>query len=261
VSRPNLFELPVWEHFEQSVQEIFDRGLLALAEEPRLPLEEDPLNRRLLHCCRRANHALRKEGRGLPSPIFYEANNQPLADDPDRASRLRKRPDFQCGLHDDLAEDPDKSDLFYTIECKRLGQPTRPDWVLNRNYVGNGILRFIMAEWGYAEGAPSGMMIGYIQTMEPEQILSEVNEASLAQGVSLISPSPQAWTTQGLTILNPHVIVRNLEPRMVCLSHHWLDIRHREFFETTPKRPMKPARKRGKQKPGGKTPTPSSEGT
>ena len=260
MSRPNLFELPVWEHLEQSVREIFTRGLLALAEEPRLPLEEDPLNRRLLHWCRRANHELCKEGRGLPSPIYYEANNQPLADDPDRASRLRKRPDFQCGLHDDLAENPDESDLFYTIECKRLGLPTRPDWVLNRNYVENGILRFILTESGYSKGAPSGMMIGYIQTMEPERILSEVNEAGLAQGIPAITLSPRAWITQRLTVLNSHIVVRELEPKAFSLSHHWLDIRHREFVETKPKKPTKPAKKKAKKKPGGEPPTPSLEG-
>lgn len=234
MSRPNLFELPVWEHFEQSVHEIFARALLFLAREPRLPREEDPLNRRLLHCWRRANYELRREGRGLPCPIFYEASNQPIADDLNRASRLRKRPDFLCGFHDDLAENPEDSELFYTTECKRLGLSTRSDWVLNLNYVVNGINRFIRAEWGYAKGAASGMMIGYIQSMEPDEILSEVNQNALAQGLPAMMLAPRSWISQGLTVLTPHVCHRDVEPRTIRLSHYWIDLRHRELFEAAP---------------------------
>jgi hypothetical protein len=258
VSRPNLFELPVWGDLEQRVHEIFARALIGLAQEPRLPREEDPLNRKLLHSCRRANYELRREGRGLPCPIFYEASNQPVADDPERASRLRKRPDFQCGYHDDLADNAEDSELFYTVECKRLGLPTRSDWVLNLNYVVNGINRFIRGESGYAKGAPSGMMIGYIQSMEPEAVLFEVNQNALSQGVPAITLPPGAWVSQGLTVLNPHVFPRDIEPRTFSLCHHWIDLRHRETFEATPKNPPKKTKKKSKRNPGADTPTSAS---
>jgi hypothetical protein len=122
VSRPNLYELPIWEAFEQRAVEVFSQGLNTLARKSRLPLQEDFLSRELLKCCREANHRLRKAGRGVDY-ILSQVTNQPLPDDEYRAKRLEKRPDLACGYHDDSLpnEDFEEADHFYTVECKRLG--------------------------------------------------------------------------------------------------------------------------------------------
>jgi len=165
VSQPNLYELPVWEDFEQRVVEVFTQGLNALATKTTLPLQEDFLSRELHKCCREANHRLRKGGRGVEY-ILAQVTNQPLPDDEYRAKRLEKRPDLACGYHDDSLPDDafEEADYFYTVECKRLGSPSSASWVLNRNYVKHGIARFDHPDWGYAEGSSSGMMVGFMQT-------------------------------------------------------------------------------------------------
>ena len=233
MSRPNLFEVPVWDHLEQLVLEIFSQGLVALADETYLPRQEDFLNRRLLECCRKSNHGLRREGRGLPCPIFYEASNQPLADEEAREARLRNRPDFTCGFHDDLAENYAEADILYTIECKRLGSPSTSSWILNTNYVVNGISRCEDPECGYADGTVSGMMVGYIQSMEPAEILAEVNDAAFINGFNIITLSPKSWVLKSVTVLNPHAFPRRLLPSPFRLNHLWVDLRHCEFFEVS----------------------------
>jgi hypothetical protein len=100
VPRPNLFNIGTWTAFEQFAIEVFTEALKLLAKKATLPEQEDPLNRKLLTCCRNAYHALRRAGRGYPCGILYEANNQPVANDNHRASRLKKIPDFTVEMHD-----------------------------------------------------------------------------------------------------------------------------------------------------------------
>ena len=103
---------------------------------------------------------------------MYEANNQPDADDSIRAKREYKRPDFQWGICDTNETNPERMDKFYTLEAKRLGSPSSSQWILNKNYILNGINRFILVEWGYGKSVSSGAMIGYIQNMELKEILN-----------------------------------------------------------------------------------------
>ena len=263
MSRPNLYELPVWDDFEQRVVEVFSQGLTALATKAKLPLQEDFLSRELLKCCRQANHRLRKAGRGVEY-ILSQVTNQPLPNDEYRAKRLEKRPDFACGYHDDSLPDEafDEADYLYTIECKRLGLPSSSSWVLNKNYVEHGIARFENPDWGYAEGSSSGMMVGFMQSMEPHAILAEVN--------GYISPFPaltlsaREWMVKALTVFSPHLFNRRILPTPFTLRHFWIDLRHCEFVDlpdpskkvrkekvAAKAKPTKPKRtKKGSQNPG-----------
>jgi hypothetical protein len=241
VSQPNLFDLPVWENFEQRVVEVFTQGLNALATATRLPLQEDFLSRELHKCCREANHRLRKSGRGIEY-ILAQVTNQPLPDDAYRAKRLGKRPDFACGYHDDSLPDDafEEADYRYTVECKRLGSPSSASWVFNRNYVEHGIRRFEHPDWGYAEGSSSGMMVGFMQTMEPDAILADVN--SHIAPFPALSQSATGWLLKALTALNVHSFARRVRPTPFTLNHFWIDLRHCEFFEVAD-----PTKKRRKQ--------------
>jgi hypothetical protein len=255
VSRPNLYELPIWEDFEHRVVEVFSQGLAALATKARLPLQEDYLSRELHNCCREANHRLRKRGRGVDC-IFAQSNNQPLPDDEYRAKRLDKRPDFTCGYHDDSLPNEafDQADFYYAIECKRLGTPTSANWLFNKNYVEYGIARFEHPDWGYAAGSSSGMMVGFVQTMDPEAILADVN--------SHIPPFPtlsvNGWSHHALTKLDPHVFNRRIIRSPFTLNHFWIDLRRCDFFEVvdpkkprrTPKSPSSTKKQRRNQKSG-----------
>jgi len=243
VPRPNLFNIGTWAAFEHFALQVFTDALLLLEKNTTLPEQEDPLNHKLLKCSRIALHALRRAGQGFPCNIMYESNNQPLATDMSRAARLTKRPDFTVTLHDPQEERASSAFLFYTIECKRLGTAVGT-WVLNQNYITNGVTRFQNRTWGYGKGYPSGAMIGYIQTMAGNTILADVNLHGTPAGMQAITCAA-AWVAKGVTQLDGQSFTRIIVVSPFTLNHLWLDISHRKFV------PVRTGKKKKKKKATG----------
>lgn len=219
MTQPNLYDLNLWQRHESRVLEVFQEALRDLARRDDLPEEENPLNRRLLRHVRSANYRLVKARRGTQSNIYYEANNQPLESDEDRTARESKRPDFKCGIVDADAE----VDLFLDIECKRLGFPSSPSWVFNRNYTTNGVRRFDDPEWGYGADCPSGVMIGYLQSMDFDQVLDEVNTLGEQEGYFNIERERE-WEHDSATTLHQG-LDRRTPPSQFTLRHLWIALR------------------------------------
>jgi hypothetical protein len=86
-----------------------------------------------------------------------------------------KRPDFTCKRVNPYADFADDHEIPFHVECKLLGARTSRNWILNKNYVTEGIKRFDLKSHEYGQRASSGMMLGYIISMTPEKILKEVN--------------------------------------------------------------------------------------
>jgi hypothetical protein len=204
-------------------------ALSYLENEPSLPIDENPLNQRLAVFCIRAEHELANQGLTIFAPLTWESKNQPRPEDQDGAGYLEKRPDFQASLRDYSVGDWKECAIDYHIECKRLGSATASGWVLNRNYIENGENRFIDPLWRYSRGAQSAAMVGYMQTMEPDSILAEVNGHAMARTLPAITCS--AWTPRGVTALDPTSLNRNFHPSPVRLKHLWVDLRHCTFFQ------------------------------
>jgi hypothetical protein len=110
--------------------------------------------------------------------------------------------------------------------------PPRADWVLNENYVQNGILRFMTEEHGYAKGEKSGAMVGYIQNMEFKDILKEVNMAANVAVIPQLTLSKKIWLKQGTYNLE-HMIPRPFSHSPFLLMHFWIDIRNCYFTSST----------------------------
>jgi len=220
MGRPNLFALNTWASHESRVLEIFCRALSKLAAQKRLPTREDDLNRELFRFARKENYELIKKGRGSQSSLLYEANNQPAADDLVRAKRESKRPDFQCGFVDAQIG----VDRFFVLEGKRLGQPSSNSWVLNENYITNGIQRFVHAEWAYGQDASSGVMIGYIQSMTMDEILEEVNNCGKSHKVPEIAAIVGG---QNGLVQFQHRLDRSFPETPYRLIHVWANLRKR----------------------------------
>ena len=94
-------------------------------------------------------------------PPDWEKPIQPIINTEIKGGKIKKRPDFTCNLCNTITESPDNYVLPFHVECKRLGKPTSPAWILNKNYVENGIKRFDSSEHEYGKRANSGLMIGY----------------------------------------------------------------------------------------------------
>jgi hypothetical protein len=224
MSQPRIQQLHTWESHEKRVLEVLLESLSFLQNETNLDQSEIYLNRQLYFCLLKANRKLWNLGRGFDHPPTPEGKNAPDPDDEHRAKRENKIPDFQWSFIDHLEPDPTRSAHYFLIECKRLGAPPRSDWVLNENYVQQGILRFITEEHGYAKGEKSGAMIGYVQNMEFADILREVNAVAVAVSIPELILSAEDWQEQGISHLE-HELTRSFVFPQFLLKHLWVDLR------------------------------------
>ncbi|MEO8494150.1 MAG: hypothetical protein ABI614_03700 [Planctomycetota bacterium] len=197
------------------------RRLVALND---LPTSEDPINRKLYFCILEAIREFeRVEGvEFVPYPM-YEANNQPDADDETRTARENKRPDLQFGYISRYEPDPRKSAKQVAVECKRLGESGRNDWVLNENYILHGVLRFRDASFEYGKPYPFGVMIGYVQNVTFDDTLTEVNATAITNAVPDLEVSAAGWRDNDVSQLE-HSFDRQSGSSLL-LTHLWIDVR------------------------------------
>lgn len=219
-ARPLLNPHQLWTSRETKFLSIIERALHLLRQDPNHPESEIELNRRLYFCLLTASRELYPNDELAP---VIECNNQPDPDDEARARREQKRPDFQWVYLDRYEADPTRSSRQFVLECKRLGAAMRADWVLNLNYINNGIRRFQEPEWAYAKLAPSGAMVGYLQSMDSGNVLTEINaecRAKTLRDLILVGE----WTIGGTSRLE-HVFERPFGISPFKLHHFWIDLK------------------------------------
>lgn len=214
----------VWANFERRVLRIFERALEILQDDKELDLDENPLNRKLDSCVRKANNELNGVNKGIDWPPHYEGHNQPDADDETKAPREDKSPDFQWGVVDFTEPEPARQNKHYVIECKILGKPRSSSWVFNKNYVQNGMLRFVNKDHGYGKSVPSGAMVGYIRDMEADTVLEEVNQHAKNSDINELFLSEDGWNDGGVSRLGQELDRPEVPPTPFSLHHLWVDL-------------------------------------
>lgn len=131
-----------------------------------------------------------------------------------------KKPDFSLELNDDLHES-----VFFHIECKRLGSPTSKKWIYNKQYAENGIHRFTTDKFCYGTDLTSGAMVGYVEDMEFDEILSEVNTAITEKlKIEQIVKHSDTWQEKSTSLLS-HSFDRPFEKSPFTLHHLWIDLK------------------------------------
>lgn len=189
MSRPLLALAVNWDTFQRSVLAVLEEALRRLSNRRDLPRQEDPINLELWRLAVRVHNEMQRSGAiEVPFAILLECNNQPIADDIARCARLAKRPDLTCVITNAQAVDFDDFQLYYCIECKRLGS-SEGTWILNDNYSLHGISRFADLGWQYGKGCESATMIGYIQNMDLTGVIAEVNVGVSGRGFPALALS------------------------------------------------------------------------
>ncbi len=218
---PRLRALKIWARREERFLAIIERALQLLRAENDLPEAECDLNRRFYFQLLQASRELFPAD---PVAPISECNNQPDPDDQARAAREHKRPDFQWIYLDKYEPDPAGSSRQFTLECKRLGAPRRADWVLNVNYVTDGICRFRDSAWAYGQRFSRGAMVGYWQSMELGEIIKEVNQEASRNALPEVAPGgvpiPNGYRSE-------HTFDRTFPASPFRLQHIWVDLRAR----------------------------------
>jgi hypothetical protein len=224
MSEINFKRIRTWEDFQQDIIEVLIEALLLLRKVTNLYDHEDDISRELHFCIMHADYNLEQKGKGTGVAFSYQANNQPHADDKYAVPREKSKPDFTVSWVDhDERTNPRNRNHYFVIECKRLGT-TLPGSPFNKNYVENGVLRFVREDDGYAKGEKSALMIGYVQSMEFDDILEDVNKELLPSSIPGLTQPTSGWQVQNVNQM-VHTITRTSPSSPLLLYHLWLDLR------------------------------------
>lgn len=218
---PNLLSLNLWAARQAHFTQVVIRAL-GLLNEVGAAGEETTINRQLYFCLLKASRELDPEGI-YPGPLA-ECCNQPDPDDSARAARENKRPDFTWSYLDPHEPDTARSSIQFVLECKRIGKPTSPQWILTKNYVEHGVQRFVDPRWAYGKRFPSALMVAYWQSSSGDRLLEEINCLLAARGLATISLSEHGWQTCSITELF-QILLRTFPQSPFQLVHLWIDLR------------------------------------
>lgn len=214
----------LWIRHVQLYSEVFSVALKALSESPSILGDEDAISERLCPALSRVCFEISKtRNQELQTPV-WESPIQPVKNDELKGGKKRKRPDFTCRLINPRADSHEKYENSLHVECKLLGCPTSSSWVLNENYVKNGIKRFDSKTHEYGKRADSGIMIGYIISMTPEDIESEVNNYQ-KKHLPEYNQIKFLFDTKPIFKTRQDIKRENVTPYRFELFHLWVDLR------------------------------------
>lgn len=215
---PNLWQTHVTRYVG-----IFTTALQRLSKQRRVLTDEDLLSESLCPILQKVCFDEQCKNRNIEIRVpDWEKPIQPSSEAELKGGKIRKRPDFSCKLTNPHANRLEDHELSFHVECKRLGIPTSSGWALNKNYVTEGMKRFDSNSHEYGKRVPSGMMIGYIVSMNQKEILAEVN--SLIQE-HLPSSSRLKFEFQNQNVQQySQVMTRKfVKPQDFQLAHLWAD--------------------------------------
>lgn len=198
----------LWACCERENLEIFHLALQRLQTLDLLSDDENEISKHLRDLLRDLAFE-----HGLDYPPKHELPQQ-------APSGQDKRPDFTCEVRNPSARSADKGWLYFVVECKCLGR-TRRD---SRNYVREGIRRFLDPGYRYGENAPSGAMVAYVMSPSNGEILEDLNNtleeiASLGSVPPISFRNPEAAIAEAAQALGRACV----SPRDFMLRHLWAD--------------------------------------
>lgn len=215
----------LWERHEQLVLNVLVLSLINLQNEDNLPEDEPTLNERLYVCARKVWSELKSNEKPIWS-LWRNSENPPRENNEIGQEWTKKKPDFQWTLSDIQEGDPAKAIRGeYTIECKRLRTKTR-SWDFIDEYVISGIIRFLAEEYKYGNGTSSGAMIGYIQNMEYDEILKQINTVIRNQKDYDIPNIEISEKGDEIRKGNHTLNRKKVNPSIFDLRHIWVSLRN-----------------------------------
>jgi len=208
----------IWKKYEQLYLEIFSTALINLSVKDSLPGKEDAISEKMYPVLNRICW-----GKNVATPS-WKLPIAPLTEEELTGGKKNPYPDFTCKFRNDRDGLVEEFEIPLHVECKLLGKRTSRTWILNKEYVINGIKRFDSNKHGYGKRALSGIMIGYIISMTPEEINIEVNNF---QSKHLPANAPITFDfNQAIPFQTRQGIKRqNVIPDQFEIIHLWIDLR------------------------------------
>ena len=215
MKRPNLFTLDIWQRHENMVLQTLCEALSVLNLCVTANNAEDEITIELVKCIR--NVVFNKKYT-YSGNIVCQAHNQPLGGAEESAIRLRKKPDIQWGFINTYADSVEGLERYFTIECKCLSSNSTAT-----AYVKNGILRFVLSDYGYGQNEKSGAMIGYIKENSEDIHFANVNQQT---SIYQLFPIARCEDNDAKDIfkLKQEIVDREFVPYAFTLHHYWVNI-------------------------------------
>jgi hypothetical protein len=215
---------PLWDRHKRLYSEVFSTALLELSEMDSVSGDEDAISERLYLSLNNVCFAIGKSRNQDVQTPNWENPIPPVAINELKGGKSSKRPDFTCKCLNPWAESSENHEISLHVECKRLGEKTSSTWILNENYVKNGVKRFDSKTHQYGKRARSGIMIGYIISMSPKTIEAEVN--SYQKNHLPDNSNINFEFNSSLIFKTSQKIKRkNVQPIQFDLIHLWIDLR------------------------------------
>ena len=214
----------LWQHHERLYFEVFSEALLKLIQKGKTFDNEDAISESLCVDLNEVCFEISKSRQIEVNNPVWEGPIQPVKYDELKGGKVRKRPDFTCKRMNRFASSGDEHEISLHVECKQLGEPTSSSWILNENYVTEGINRFDSSTHEYGKRAPSGFMIGYLVSMTPESVLMGVNGY---QKKHLPDNPDLTFAFAGGKLFESHQALsrKHVQPEKFGLIHLWADLR------------------------------------
>jgi len=225
LQRPKYSNL--WKRHVECVLRVMAGALKRLSERLELPDKEEGLDRWLYLDAREEYLHLPDDKRPNNFNLISKSENPPREESDIGEQWTLTKPDFKWRLCNNLATTPNELAMDFDIESKRLGKPTSPSWILNREYVESGIARFILATHRYGNGVDSGLMIGYIQTMTPMDILKKINRhlrEYTPKKIPILSFRKADFEENKIAKTSQLIKKRCFPPVQFTLYHLWIDL-------------------------------------
>lgn len=223
--RPLSPFIVLWNRHILLYSEVFSTALQELSESASISGDEDAISEILCSILNRVCFNFGKSRNQELQTPYWETPIQPVTGDELKGGKIKKRPDFTCKCINPWAASPEKYEISLHVECKLLGNPTSATWILNENYVKNGIKRFDSKIHEYGKRAYSGMMIGYIIGMTPEEIEFEVNDYQKKHAPEY-TDIKFFFDTATLFKTRRDIKRKNVIPARFELIHLWVDLRN-----------------------------------
>ncbi len=216
MNRPSLYSIDIWTQWERGIVQIMTEALSQVDSYVDIDDTENDITVELYKIILRVRFNHQRVNFGS---IMIQTQNQPVnaVGEHENQTGLRKKPDLQWVFNDENANTPEKSQRFFTIECKCLSTSTE-----EQNYVEKGISRFTLNEWGYGRNEKSGMMVAYVKDMDWDKHLRQINKHNKRYTYPLLIICSSESEDVCRYIQNFET--REFEPMRFKLHHLWMNV-------------------------------------
>jgi len=175
--------------------------------------DENDISRDLYFAIHEVVFSAKYNKQRLDVPTF-QANAQPSVKDKIKVKREDKCPDFLWSYFDYV----NRRRRDFHIECKRLRKEKNYHC---REYVNNGLNRYLDKEWSYGLDCEKGLMIGYVEELAIEECIAEIEQNLTKMALPILQKLVMDINFVEVVFLY-HVLDRTDIPITPFELHHYL---------------------------------------